>query len=336
MPQPRWLQQPYTTAASGANIGQTLKHKELAAMKSGHTLFACLVCGFIWLASLAGCPIGDESRLAHYRQGGAYYGGGPSPSPDGQHIVYSSPRSGNGDLYRVNIDGSGTVRLTSDPRYEGEAEYSSDGKIVFIREDNAEGDVWIMNLDGTGQRQLTKGGGDEGDPTFSPDGSQVVFWRTVPELRCRIGSIRAPELFVIDVDSGAESRLTHNEQEDAFPAISPGGDKVVFAREGRIWTMNRDGTNAKSLGPGWQPRFSPNGEQITFVASRFGREIAVMNVDGSQRRVVFSKNTTVSHPVFLPNGSSVSFLELPGGDGVGSITIVSLDGSVVKRPTSTR
>ena len=298
--------------------------------------FAWMASGFTCLALFPGCPMKDGNRLAHYRLGGSYYGGDPSPSPDGKTFVYSSPRSGNGDLYRVNIDGTGTVRLTSDPRYESEAEYSPDGKkIVFVREDDDEGDLWIMNVDGTGQEQLTKGQGNNADPIFSPDGSQIVFWHTVPELTSRVGTIKARELFLINIDGSGETRLTDNEHEDVFPAISPSGDKLVYTGQEQIRIMNVDGTDVKSLGDGYQPRFSPDGKLITFVAGQFGRRIAVMNVDGSQRRVVFSEDTKVSHPVFLANGSSVCFLEQPHAGGVGNITIVSLDGSDVKPVTRT-
>ena len=100
----------------------------------------------------AGCSEG--TRIAHYRAGGAYFGGAPAPSPDGNAIVYSSPRSGNGDLYRVSIDGTSTVQLTSNADYEGEAAYSLDGKqIVFIREGDL---VWLKK--GTEHSSTTKTG----------------------------------------------------------------------------------------------------------------------------------------------------------------------------------
>ncbi len=48
-------------------------------------------------------------------------------SADGSLIVYSSPATGHGDIYRINADGSRRVRLTADPNYEGFPKFSFDG-----------------------------------------------------------------------------------------------------------------------------------------------------------------------------------------------------------------
>src|SRR6266852_3937728 len=40
-------------------------------------------------------------RMERYSAGGSFIGGCPSISPDGSVIVYSSPRTGNGDIYKV-------------------------------------------------------------------------------------------------------------------------------------------------------------------------------------------------------------------------------------------
>lgn len=299
--------------------------------------FVPLVFCSLSLAAILGCPSQSRSRLSHYRQGGAYFGGAPSPSADGQFIVYSSPRTGNGDLYRVKIDGTDTERLTSDPRYECDAEYSPDGtKIVFVREQDYQGRICLMNADGTGAVQLTKGHGDEGDPNFSPDGSQIVFSRVIPELELKVGISRARELFLINISTGAETRLTNNELEDVFPALSPDGERVCFTRKEQTWIMKLDGTELEVVGLGSQPRFSPDGEQIVLVAGQYGRQIDVMNIDGSDHSILYGKNTRLSHPVFFPNGLSVLFLEEPGGDGVGNVMIGNSDGSSFRAIANTR
>jgi Tol biopolymer transport system component len=279
---------------------------------------------------LSGCN--DGSRLAHYREGGSYVGAGPCASPNGKTILFSSPRSGNGDLYRVDIDGGDTARLTSDPRYECDGTYAPDGKrIAFIGELNNEGSLWIMDANGTGEKKLTKGQGDEGGPSFSADGSAIVFWRTVPELRSQIGVARARELFLINVKNGVETRLTDNQVEDVYPSFSPDNMRLAFTRDGQTWICDRSGKNGKLLGSGFEPSFSPDGKQIVVVAGQYGQQIDLINIDGSNRRTIFSKNTTVSHPVFMPDGLSVLFLEQRDGRGVGFITRMSLDGADVRR-----
>jgi Tol biopolymer transport system component len=43
----------------------------------------------------------------------------PSWSPDGEELVFQSARDGNGEIYRIRRDGSGLVRLTNDPEWDG-------------------------------------------------------------------------------------------------------------------------------------------------------------------------------------------------------------------------
>lgn len=62
--------------------------------------------------------------------GGANFG--PSWSPDGQRIIFSSnhknPKSRNFDLYLVNADGSNLSQITTHPDFDGFPMFSPDGK----------------------------------------------------------------------------------------------------------------------------------------------------------------------------------------------------------------
>ena len=62
--------------------------------------------------------------------GGANFG--PSWTPDGQRIVFSSnyksPRSRNFELYLVNLDGSGLQQITSHEEFDGFPMFSPDGR----------------------------------------------------------------------------------------------------------------------------------------------------------------------------------------------------------------
>ena len=117
------------------------------------------------LFSFSGC--GESGRWDRYAGGGSYIGTRPSMSPDGSLIVYSSPATGHGDIYRINADGSQRTRLTSDPNYEGSPMFSFDGaRICFMREDRGFGHIWIMDQDGKNQRQLTKARESDEDPVI--------------------------------------------------------------------------------------------------------------------------------------------------------------------------
>ena len=75
------------------------------------------------------------------RLGGANFG--PSWSPDGKRIVFSSnyknPRSGNFDLYMIDTDGNNLEQLTFDETFDGFPMFSPDGrKLIWASNRHAE------------------------------------------------------------------------------------------------------------------------------------------------------------------------------------------------------
>jgi len=86
------------------------------------------------------------------RLGGANFG--PSWTPDGKRIVFSSnyknPRSGNFDLYLVDADGGNLEQLTFDEAFDGFPMFSPDGsKIVWAsnRNDDKPGETNLFIAD---------------------------------------------------------------------------------------------------------------------------------------------------------------------------------------------
>ncbi len=103
--------------------------------------------------------------------------GGASFSPDGTQIAYHSTQSGYYDIYVVNLDGSGTQRLTFEPEtMDVWPEWSPEGdSILFHSERDGDSEIFIMNADGSNQTNLTNNDTLERTPRFSADGSQIVF-----------------------------------------------------------------------------------------------------------------------------------------------------------------
>src|SRR5207249_7845812 len=55
----------------------------------------------------------------------------PSWAPDGSKIAFGSGRSGNGDVYVMNANGTGVERLTNDAAIDAEPAWGPSGMIVF-------------------------------------------------------------------------------------------------------------------------------------------------------------------------------------------------------------
>ena len=57
-------------------------------------------------------------------------------------LVFQSTRDGNTDVYALNSDGSGLVRMTRDPAFDGLPSWSpSGGKLLFESTRNSSGGV---------------------------------------------------------------------------------------------------------------------------------------------------------------------------------------------------
>jgi TolB protein len=257
----------------------------------------------------------------------------PSVSPDGKHVIYSSPSTGHGDIYRVDIDGSGTIRLTDHPDYDGDARYSADGKLIcFIREDRGLGKIWVMNADGTGQRQLTNGDYYDSRPAFSHDGSRLVFAR-LHRLDRAFGFGGKTELWTVAVEGGELSRLTDNREFEGLATYSPDGRSILYSVWGdSVHVMNVDGSDQRKVTAGSSPAYSPDGRRIVFIFTEEGwgaHSLWLANSDGSGRVRIFRSDVYKSAPSFLPDGTRIIYLEHPAliEKRAGRICTIKTDGT---------
>src|SRR5215471_2434578 len=98
-------------------------------------------------------------------------------------LVWSSNRSGNHELYLVDLREQSVRQLTHDPHVDFFSRFSPDGRrVLFLRsqrewvsfrEDGA-WDVMLVNVDGTGEERLVRGGYH---PTWADRGAAVLFAR---------------------------------------------------------------------------------------------------------------------------------------------------------------
>src|SRR5436853_174020 len=139
-------------------------------------------------------------------------------SPDGRQIAFSR----NGDVYVMNVDGSGVTQLTHDGTASPTA-WSPNGKqIAFTSFRSGNSDIYVMNTDGSGVIQLTDDPAtDFGDRAgWSPDGRRFVFSSTRDG-----GDI---DIFVMNADGTDVTQLTHNDFiADDDPVWPPDGKQIA-------------------------------------------------------------------------------------------------------------
>jgi TolB protein len=89
--------------------------------------------------------------------------------------------------------------------------------------------------------------------------------------------------------------------------------KIAFERNSNVWIANVDGTRARKLIMGDDPRIAPDGTKVAFTMTPSGhkdveRYIAVVDVDtGATKILKDMPSDNCFGPVWSPNGSQILF-----------------------------
>ncbi len=180
-------------------------------------------------------------------------------------IIFTSDRSGDLELYRMDADGNNVKQLTNLPGYDGGAFFSADcSKIVWRSSRPAPGkeledykallaqklvkptqmDLYVANADGSDARQITYMPGAEFAPFFFPDGKRIIFSSNYQNPRS--GEF---DLFAIDIDGKNLEQITFTGGFDGFPVFSPDGKTLAFSSNRRDVIKGKDGTDVYRLAP---------------------------------------------------------------------------------------
>jgi Tol biopolymer transport system component len=173
----------------------------------------------------------------------------PVWSPDGERIAFVSTRSGQQDIYVVDVQSGVERRLTYIAVSANNPVWSPDGQqIAFTTYAGGSRSIWIVNADGNNLYRLPTRTSEAISPTWSPDGEQIAFssWDTT-----------ASNIYAIRVDGSDERQLTHfsGYQEGWYPSWSLDGSQIAFLwRQGPIrdiGIMNADGSGLRRLTANW-------------------------------------------------------------------------------------
>ena len=187
--------------------------------------------GDIWVAQING----ENPRRLTLHQA---YEGNPVWSDDGKHLIFSSDRFGNDDLFRVPASGGIPDRLTYHSAPDKPYSVSQSGEILFTTSRNykqveRESEIYALEPGtGTEVRFMDALGFD---PVSSPDGSKIAFVRGT----CRTAreAYKGPanrDIWVYDTSSDQYRQITKHDTND-FAPLWLNNEELVFisGRSGR-------------------------------------------------------------------------------------------------------
>jgi len=187
--------------------------------------------GNIWRVDLDGAKAKARILVTSTRE---QYG--PLISPDGRRIIFMSNRSGIGEIWVCDSDGSNAQQLTSSGG-AGTPRWSPDGKqIVFDSRVGGEANVYVIDANGGVPRKLETGTQMNSLPSWSHDGRWIYFASGLTHSNLTLWRVAAT--------GGHAVQLTKTAS--IMPIESPDGQFVYFVRftagKFRLWRMRPDGS----------------------------------------------------------------------------------------------
>lgn len=254
----------------------------------------------------------DGSNLVNLTPNTPGYDAEATVCPKDGSIIFTSVRSGDLELWRMDADGKNLRQLTNAPGYDGGAFFSSDCSKIVWRASRPQGkeldtykellaqklvkptkmDLWVANGDGTEARQITYLAGASFAPFFMPDGKRVLF-------STNFVNPRSPEfdIYAINIDGTGLERITYAPGFDGFPVFSPDGKTLAFSSNRKDLVGSNYRVTGTPAGPNdtnvfladWVDAPPAAAMAETASADRFARAVAYLAADEREGRGIGSK-----------------------------------------------
>ncbi len=145
----------------------------------------------------------------------------PVWSSDGRRIAFYSNRPGRDDIFVIDVSGENLTNLTQSPEIaERVPSWSPDGTHILYS--SWDDHFHTLRLADGHKTQVTQDDGDRRLPDWSPDGKQIAF---AGDVRGEVDNL---DVYIMDIETGVERRLTIHPDLDYRPAWSPDGRHIVF------------------------------------------------------------------------------------------------------------
>ena len=214
--------------------------------------------------------------------------GSPAISPDDEWVLYTrSERDWEDDdlgrnthIWRVRVDGTDARQLTFGENNTGSPAWFPDGSKIAFSSGRGESDgsqVFFMYTDGGEAWQATDHEGGVGQYRISPDGAKLLFTARDPltdeqQRRQRMRddaevvdeTFRMTHLWVFDIESGEETRLTEGDFTISDPQWAPDSSKIAYVTRPTTRSTTLPGATCGS----WISMATPRSSSTTRAPTR--------------------------------------------------------------------
>jgi Tol biopolymer transport system component len=225
-------------------------------------------------------------------------------SPDGGRIAYTDVKDGSSDIWVSTIDGGTPTRITNDEFQENNIVWHPDGKrILYDSVRNEISQIFSCSVEGESSTQVLSSDVPIYLSDVSPDGKKLLYYSHRDEA----------DLWKVGADGSEEIRLTDSLETEMWADPSPDGLSIVYQRstdptkrvygaEIILQSLGSDRVVQQFTKDGFDPAWSPDGEQIAFLRVANGRaNLWSMPADGGEERSLTSEGVMFAGYVRLPS-----------------------------------
>jgi len=234
-------------------------------------------------------------------------------------------RSGNKEIYLVDIDGYGALPITRNGSINLQPAWSADGsKLAYTSYRAGNPDLYVSDLS-TGQtRRISARNG------LNTGGA----WNPVNGILAATLSLDGnSDIYTLDPRSGRQlAKLTSTPGIDTSPVWSPDGSQLAFVSErsggAQVYVMPASGGSARRVtfhgSHNTDPAWSPDGERLAYVSRDGNFDVFTCKLDGRGVVRITQGQGDNEDPSWAPNGQYIGFSSTRGGSG--QIWISTADG----------
>ena len=239
------------------------------------------------------------------------------------HIIFTSRRWWNYDIYITDIYGNNITHLTKNQWLDFNPEISPNGKkLAFISNRDGNREIYTVDLtwmdgytqwEGKNLTNISETIENDWTPKFSPTNDKIIYASYFP-------SNDNYDIFIMDIDGKNKKNITNTSWYEKYPQFSPDGSFIVYQswRKGKMEIIFTNLLELNSINLTQNPlsndilphgnAMSPDGQKIVFTSERNGNyDIYLMNSDGSKQTQLTKSESNDFEPVFSPDGSSILF-----------------------------